>query len=54
MHPEEAHGSLRLTDCEFNTDEEIDYVLETLPGVVDKLRAMSPLYQKAKAQKSTS
>ena len=54
MHPEEAHGSLRLTNCEFNTDEEIDYVLETIPGVVDKLRAMSPLYQKARAQKTTS
>jgi cysteine desulfurase len=54
MPPEEAHGSLRLTNCEFNTDEEIDYVLETLPGIVNKLRAMSPLYQKAKAQKSTS
>jgi cysteine desulfurase len=54
MHPEEAHGSLRLTNCEFNTDAEIDYVLETIPGVVDKLRAMSPLYQKARAQKSTS
>lgn len=54
MPPEEAHGSLRLTNCEFNTDEEIDFVLETLPGIVNKLRAMSPLYQKAKAQKSTS
>ena len=47
MRPEEAHGSLRMTNCEFNTEEEIDYVLETLPGVVNRLRAMSPLYKKA-------
>jgi len=47
MPPEEAHGSLRLTNCEFNTEEEIDYVLETLPGIVNRLRAMSPLYKKA-------
>ena len=47
MKPEEAHGSLRMTNCEFNTEEEIDYVLETLPGVVNRLRAMSPLYKKA-------
>ncbi len=46
MPPEEAHGSLRMTNCELNTEEEIDYVLETLPGVVDRLRAMSPLYKK--------
>jgi cysteine desulfurase len=47
MPPEEAHGSLRMTNCEFNTEEEIDYVLETLPGIVNRLRAMSPLYKKA-------
>jgi cysteine desulfurase len=47
MPPEEAHGSLRLTNSEFNTEEEIDYVLETLPGIVNRLRAMSPLYKKA-------
>lgn len=48
MAPEEAHGSLRLTNSEFNTEEEIDYVLETIPGVVDRLRAMSPLYKTVK------
>ncbi len=51
MAPEEAHGSLRLTNCKYNTEEEIDYVLETLPGVVDRLRAMSPLYKKAVTEK---
>lgn len=46
MAPEEAHGSLRLTNSELNTGEEIDYVLEALPGIVNRLREMSPLYDK--------
>jgi len=41
---ETAHGSLRLSIGDHNTDEDIDYVIETLPGVVDKLRQMSPLW----------
>jgi len=41
---EVAHGSLRLTLSEFTTAEEIDYVLDTLPPIIEKLRAMSPLY----------
>lgn len=46
-----AHGSLRITLSEDNTEEDVDYILETLPKVVDRLRAMSPLYEKvAKAQ----
>jgi len=43
--PEVAHGSLRLTLGIDNREEDIDYVLEALPGVVAKLRAMSPLYE---------
>ena len=42
--PEVAHGSLRLTLGRETTEEDIDYVLEILPGIVQKLRAMSPLY----------
>jgi cysteine desulfurase len=38
-----AHGSLRLTLGKENTSEEIEYVLEILPGIVEKLRQMSPL-----------
>ncbi len=38
-----AHGSLRLTLGPENTAEEIDYVISLLPGIVEKLRAMSPL-----------
>lgn len=44
--PEVAHGSLRFTLGNDNTIEDVDYVLEVLPEIVKKLRAMSPLYQK--------
>jgi len=40
-----AHGSLRLTLSEENTEEEIDYVVENLKEIVARLRAMSPLYE---------
>ncbi|MFI3313465.1 MAG: aminotransferase class V-fold PLP-dependent enzyme, partial [Eubacteriales bacterium] len=40
-----AHGSLRLSLSEYNTDEEVDYVLEKLPQVIAKLRAMSPIWK---------
>jgi cysteine desulfurase len=43
---EEAHGSLRMTNCKYNTEEEIDYVIQTLPGIVERLREMSPLYRR--------
>lgn len=46
-----AHGSLRLTIGDFTTDEEIEYVLEKLPPIVDRLRQMSPLYEKVKGGK---
>jgi cysteine desulfurase len=42
---EEAHGSLRFTLGKDTTDEDIDYVLEALPPIVEKLRSMSPLYK---------
>ena len=44
LRPEEAHGSLLLSLNRWNTEEEVDYVLESLPLVVDRLRALSPLY----------
>lgn len=46
-----AHGSLRLTLGDFNTEEEIDYVVEKLVKIVDRLRSMSPLYEKVKEEK---
>ncbi len=39
-----AHGSLRLSIGDFTTEEDIDYIIEKLPGVIEKLRSMSPLY----------
>ncbi len=41
-----AHGSLRITLGRWTKEEEIDYFLENLPAVVEKLRQMSPLYEK--------
>lgn len=41
-----AHGSLRLSVSEYTTEEEIDYLLEVLPPIVERLRMMSPLYEK--------
>ena len=46
LDPVNAHGSLRFTLGKWTTEEEIDKVLETLPRIVAKLRAMSPLYKK--------
>ena len=43
---EVAHGSLRFSLSHQNTNEDVDYILEKLPPIVDKLRAMSPLYEK--------
>lgn len=40
-----AHGSLRLTLCEENTEEEINYTVDMIKEIVQKLRDMSPLYE---------
>jgi len=40
-----AHGSLRLTLSEENTREEMDYVVENIKAIVQRLRDMSPLYE---------
>ena len=45
-HPHEiAHGSLRLSLCETNTDEDVDDMIREIPAVVDYLRNMSPLWR---------
>ena len=43
-----AHGSLRLTLSHENTEDEIDYIIETVPQLVNHLREMSPLWDKIK------
>ena len=40
-----AHGSLRLTLSEENTEEEMDFVAESIKEIVARLRNMSPLYE---------
>ena len=42
---EVAHGSLRLSLCEWNTQEEVDYMLQVIPEVVEYLRSMSPVWK---------
>lgn len=41
-----AHGSIRMTFSTENTEEDIDYILAELPPIVDRLRSMSPLWEK--------
>jgi len=40
-----AHGSLRLSLCEENTEEEVEYILQSVPEVVEYLRSISPLWK---------
>jgi len=40
-----AHGSLRLSLGEYNTPEEVEYIIETLPPIIQKLRDMSPVWE---------
>ncbi|RJQ32400.1 MAG: cysteine desulfurase NifS [Actinobacteria bacterium] len=42
---EVAHGSVRMTLTRYTTEEDIDFVLEKLPLIVEKLRSMSPLFE---------
>ena len=42
---ETAHGSLRISLGEFNTEEDVDYILQELPGVIARLREMSPVWK---------
>lgn len=43
-----AHGSLRLSVSEDTTEQEVDYVIKTLPPIIQRLRDMSPLYEGVK------
>jgi len=39
-----AHGSIRFSLDKYNTEEEIDYILEVFPQIVERLREMSPIW----------
>ena len=43
-----AHGSLRLTIGKYTKEEDIDFVLEELPKIIERLRSMSPLFERVK------
>lgn len=47
-----AHGSLRLSLGNQNTVDDVDYILEKLPDIVAKLRAMSPVWEKIMAEQT--
>ena len=49
-----AHGSLRLSIGDFTTEEDIDYIIEKLPPVIERLRMMSPPLYCGKKQKNIS
>ena len=42
---EVAHGSLRISLCEYNTEEEADHIIKEVPEVVEYLRSMSPIWK---------
>ena len=48
-----AHGSLRLSLCEWNTMEEMDHILKCVPEVVEYLRSMSPVWRDLQTGKRT-
>ena len=47
-----AHGSLRLSISEYNTMEQMDHIVESIPGVVDYLRSISPVWEKIKKEEN--
>lgn len=47
-----AHGSLRLSFSDQNTLEDADYILSVLPDIIERLRSMSPLWDRIKSQEN--
>lgn len=45
-----AHGSIRFSLSSYNTEEEIDYILEVMPPIIEKLREISPFWKGASAR----
>lgn len=48
---EVAHGSLRLSLCESNTEKEIDYIISCVPEIIERLRSMSPLWERIQKER---
>jgi len=44
-----AHGSIRFSLSTYNTEEEIDFIIQKMPPIIDRLRSMSPYWKKAAA-----
>ncbi|HEX3027341.1 MAG TPA: aminotransferase class V-fold PLP-dependent enzyme, partial [Clostridia bacterium] len=51
LRHEVAHGSLRISLDESNTQDDIDYILEVLPQIIGRLRAMSPVWEEMQKTK---
>lgn len=51
---EVAHGSLRLSFSDGNTPEDAEYIVKVLPGIIDRLRVMSPLWDKIKKEEGNN
>ncbi len=51
---EVAHGSLRLTFSDGNTEEDARYIVEVLPAIIERLRVMSPLWDKIKKEEGNN
>jgi cysteine desulfurase len=49
-----AHGSIRFSLSRYNTEDEIDFVLEKVPGIIEKLRAISPYWQEYQQELASS
>lgn len=47
-----AHGSIRFSLSIYNTEEEIDFVIDHMPAIIERLRGMSPFWNAAQAQKA--
>ena len=47
-----AHGSLRLSISEYNTMEQMDHIVESVPGVVDYLRSISPVWERIRKEEN--